>query len=176
MPGCWANPISRMRPWNTVLTNNLPRTGKDDSEGPGLSGDLDPESRLSQQRSELVCQDPISGDPRPYGEGDGMLHVQRIYGLYTERFPATGVKVCLGWIEETSFNGRKRYLRSLLRFDDRAVQADTTEATKRIRQYCPSGQDKSVQHNKQVNKPINKQFNSFKEKRENIEKKGQVLE
>ena len=82
----------------------------------------------------------------------------------------------LGWIEETSFNGRKRYLRSLLRFDDSAVQADTTEATKRIRQFCPGGQDKSVQHNKQVNKPINKQFNSFKERQENIEKRGQVLE
>ena len=82
----------------------------------------------------------------------------------------------LGWIEEVCFNGRKRYLRSLLRFDDRAVQADTTEATKRIRQYCPSGQDKSVQHNKQVNKPINKLFNSLKEKKENIEKRGQVLE
>ena len=71
----------------------------------------------------------------------------------------------LGWIEETSFNGRKRYLRSLLRFDDKAVQAGTTDTTKRTRQFCPGGQDKSVQHNKQVNKPINKLFNSLKEKK-----------
>ncbi len=67
-----------MRPWNTVLTNNLPRAEKDEFNGPGLSGNLDPEGGLSEQGGELVCQDPISGDSRLHGKGDGMLHVQRI--------------------------------------------------------------------------------------------------
>ncbi len=37
---------------------------------------MDTQIGLSEYRGELVCQDPISGDPQLYRERKGMLHVQ----------------------------------------------------------------------------------------------------
>lgn len=82
----------------------------------------------------------------------------------------------LGWIEEESFDGRKRYLRSLLRFDDKPVRAATTKMSMQDGQKCLGRHDRSVVYNKLVNKPINKQFNYLKKEKENLKKRGEVLE
>ncbi|MCM4167162.1 hypothetical protein KCTC52924_02742 [Arenibacter antarcticus] len=73
----------------------------------------------------------------------------------------------LGWIEETSFNGRKRYLKSLLRFSVNTGEPDRTKVSGQPRRFCRGSIDKSVQHNKQVKKQETKQFTFLKEEKEN---------
>ncbi|WP_051254301.1 helix-turn-helix domain-containing protein [Arenibacter latericius] len=73
----------------------------------------------------------------------------------------------LGWIEETAFDGRKRYLKSLLRFNIYNGKADRTKASEQRRQYSPGCIDKNVYHNKPVTKQRIKQFTFLKEEKEN---------
>jgi biotin operon repressor len=73
----------------------------------------------------------------------------------------------LGWIVETSFNGRRRYLKSLLRFEPETGDPAPTKVSGLTRQNCPGSIDKSVQHTKQVTKQVTKQFTFLKEKEKN---------
>lgn len=79
----------------------------------------------------------------------------------------------LGWIEEASFDGRKRYLKSRLRFSFRTVDPARTKVSGQHGQFCRGSMDKSVQHNKPAIKPIKKSITSLKGK---IENRGQILE
>src|SRR5690606_6874306 len=58
----------------------------------------------------------------------------------------------LDWIEETSFNGRKRYLRSLLRFGSGTGDPAPTAVSGLPRHFCQGSMDKSVEYTKQVTK------------------------
>src|SRR5665811_1375638 len=58
----------------------------------------------------------------------------------------------IGWIEETAFDGRKRYLRSALRFSFRTVDPEWTIVTKQHGQFCRGSDDNNVHHNKPVTK------------------------
>jgi hypothetical protein len=58
----------------------------------------------------------------------------------------------LGWIEETSFNGRKRYLRSLLRFGSGTGDPAPTMVSGLPGQKCHGSMDKSVEYTKQETK------------------------
>jgi hypothetical protein len=64
----------------------------------------------------------------------------------------------LGWIEETAFNGRRRYLTSLLRFNVKTGGPGRTKMSGQPGQFCRGGMVKSVHHNKQVIKQEIKQF------------------
>ena len=73
----------------------------------------------------------------------------------------------LGWIEETSFNGRKRYLRSLLRFGFKMGDPAPTRVSGLPRQKCPGSMDKNVEYTKQVTKQGKKEFTFLKEENKN---------
>tara|TARA_R100000935_G_scaffold14547_1_gene29152 strand:- start:35375 stop:35827 length:453 start_codon:yes stop_codon:yes gene_type:complete len=73
----------------------------------------------------------------------------------------------LGWIEETSFNGRKRYLRSLLSFGSKMCDPAPTIASGQHGQKCRGSMDKSVEYTKQVTKQEKKEFTFLKEKNKN---------
>ncbi|WP_281541114.1 helix-turn-helix domain-containing protein [Maribacter aestuarii] len=73
----------------------------------------------------------------------------------------------LGWIAETSFNGRRRYLKSLLRFGHRTGDPAWTMVSGQPGHKCPVSTDKSVGYTKQVIKKGNKPFTSLKEEKEN---------
>jgi hypothetical protein len=79
----------------------------------------------------------------------------------------TSLKV-LGWISETSFDGRKRYLKSNLNIDFQIGESEKTQVTSQDTDSFPSSLDTNVQHNIPVNKPIN---SSFKKKTEDLPKK-----
>lgn len=66
----------------------------------------------------------------------------------------------VGWIEETSFDGRKRYLRSLMKISFDTGKAELTDTSNQHGQKCRGSIDKNVQHIK----PIIKQDYSFKRK------------
>ena len=73
----------------------------------------------------------------------------------------------LEWIEETSFDGRKRYLRSRLRFSFQTVDADLTILSRQRGKFCRTSIDKNDHHNKPVTKQNIKPFTSLKVKNEN---------
>ncbi|MCM4171827.1 helix-turn-helix domain-containing protein [Arenibacter sp. TNZ] len=73
----------------------------------------------------------------------------------------------LGWIEETAFNGRRRYLKSLLRFNDRNGGPGRTKMSGQPGQFCRGSMVKSVHHNKQGIKQEIKQFTFLKEEKNN---------
>ncbi len=73
----------------------------------------------------------------------------------------------MGWIAETSFNGRKRYLKSLLRFGPESGYPAPTKVSGLPRQNCRGSIDKSVYHTKQEIKQVTKQFTFLKEKEKN---------
>ena len=79
----------------------------------------------------------------------------------------------LGWIEEVAFDGRKRYLRSMLRFSFRTVDADLTIVSRRKGQFFPTSNVKSDHHNKPTIKQHRKSITSLKEK---IENRSPILE
>lgn len=79
----------------------------------------------------------------------------------------------LGWIEEVAFDGRKRYLRSMLRFSFRTVDADLTIVSRRKGQFFPASNVKSDHHNKPTIKQHRKSITYLKEK---IENRSQILE
>ncbi len=73
----------------------------------------------------------------------------------------------LGWIAETSFNGRRRYLKSLIRFEPRTGNPDQTMVSGQPGHKCPHSTDKSVEYTKPVIKKGKKQFTSLIEEKEN---------
>ncbi|WP_245795580.1 hypothetical protein [Arenibacter nanhaiticus] len=79
----------------------------------------------------------------------------------------------MGWIEETAFNGRRRYLKSLLRFNVKTGEPDRTKVSGQPGSFCRGSSDKSVQHNKPVKKQRTKQFTFLKEENKN---RGSILE
>ena len=78
----------------------------------------------------------------------------------------------LGWIEETSFNGRKRYLKSLLRFGSRTGDPARTIVSAQSGHLCRGSMVKSVGYNKQVIKKEKKEFTFLKEE----ENRSPILE
>ena len=86
-----------------------------------------------------------------------MLYVQQVHRFLSSYFRTTG------WIEETSFNGRKRFLRSLIHFGYDTGDPDMTLMAWKHWLYWLGGMDKSVQHNKQVIKKDKKKF-SYKQR------------
>lgn len=79
----------------------------------------------------------------------------------------------LGWIEEVSFDGRKRYLRSMLQFSFKAVDSELTVLS---RQHGKSYRN-SIDNNDHHNKPITKQpKNSITSLKVNIENRSPILE
>ncbi len=79
----------------------------------------------------------------------------------------------IGWIEETAFDGRKRYLRSALRFSFRTVDPDRTIPSRQHGRSYRSSDDKNVHHNKPVTKQNIRSITSLKEK---IENRSPILE
>jgi hypothetical protein len=79
----------------------------------------------------------------------------------------------IGWIEEVSFDGRKRYLRSLLQYSFREGEADLTKVSRQHGHFLPARHVKSVYHNKPVTKQTIKSITSLKEKSQN---NTQILE
>lgn len=72
-----------------------------------------------------------------------------------------------GWMEETSFNGRKRHLKSLLQLRVKTGQTGRMERSGLPGQDRRGSPDKSVQHTKQVIKENKKQFTFLNEEKEN---------
>ena len=79
----------------------------------------------------------------------------------------------IGWIEEVSFDGRRRYLKSALEFNFRTGVPETTKVSGQHGQFCRGSDDKSVHHNKPVTKQNIKSITSLKEK---IENRSPILE
>ncbi|MEM7485418.1 MAG: helix-turn-helix domain-containing protein [Bacteroidota bacterium] len=79
----------------------------------------------------------------------------------------------LGWIEEVSFDGRKRYLRSMLQFSFRTVDSDLTILSRQHRKFYRNSIDKNGNHNKPITKQHKKSITSLKE---NIENRSSILE
>jgi DNA-binding transcriptional ArsR family regulator len=64
----------------------------------------------------------------------------------------------LGWITETHFDGRKRYLKSNLEINFQTGEAALTKLSKPERHKNPSSLDKNVYHNIPINKSIDFSF------------------
>lgn len=79
----------------------------------------------------------------------------------------------IGWIEETAFDGRKRYLKSMLQFSFRTFDSDLTILSRQHGHFLPGSTVKSVHHNKPVTKQPIKSITSLKEKFQN---RTQILE
>lgn len=79
----------------------------------------------------------------------------------------------IGWIEEVAFDGRKRYLRSLLQFSFRTGDTDLTKVSRQHRQFLPGSHVNNVYDNKPVTKQTIKSITSLKEKNQNS---TQILE
>ena len=79
----------------------------------------------------------------------------------------------LGWVEEASFDGRRRYLKSMLQFSFRSVDSDLTILSRQHRQFYPNSSDKNDHHNKPITKQAKKSITSLKE---NIENRSPILE
>ena len=78
----------------------------------------------------------------------------------------------IGWIEETAFDGRKRYLRSMLQFSFRTVDSDLTLMSRQQGQFLPNSNVKNDHHNKPITKQHNKSITFLKE---NIENRSSIL-
>ncbi len=79
----------------------------------------------------------------------------------------------LGWVEEASFDGRKRYLKSMLQFSFRSVDSDLTILSRQHRQFYPNSIDKNDHQNKPITKQAKKSITSLKQ---NIENRSPILE
>lgn len=75
----------------------------------------------------------------------------------------------IGWIEEVSFNGRKRFLRSVLEFRFRTVEPAMTKVTKQHGQFRLGSNDRNVQYIKQVTKQETKPITYLKVKNSILE-------
>lgn len=79
----------------------------------------------------------------------------------------------VGWIEGTAFDGRKRYLKSLLCFSFKTGKPVKTKMSRQHRQSLLGSIDKNVYQTKPVTKPETKKFTFLKEK---IENRSPILE
>ncbi len=79
----------------------------------------------------------------------------------------------IGWIETVAFDGRKRYLRSMLQFSFRTVDSDLTILSRQHRKFYRNRIDKNDHHNKPITKQNKKSITSLKE---NIENRSPILE
>ena len=79
----------------------------------------------------------------------------------------------IGWIEEVAFDGRKRYLRSLLQFSFRTGDSDLTKVSRQPGHSLPGSHVNNVYHNKPVTKQPIKSITSLKDKSKN---RTQILE
>ena len=79
----------------------------------------------------------------------------------------------IGWIDETAFDGRKRYLKSMLQFSFRTVDSDLTILSRQPGKYYRNSIDKNDHHNKPITKQHKKSITSLKE---NIENRSPILE
>jgi biotin operon repressor len=68
----------------------------------------------------------------------------------------------IGWIEETAFDGRKRYLKSCMRIDFNSGEAELTMPSNQNSKLSPNSLDKNVQYIKPI---IKQDYNSFKKKK-----------
>src|SRR5680860_827540 len=73
----------------------------------------------------------------------------------------------IGWIEEIAFDGRKRYLKSALRFSFQTVDPDRTIVSRQRGRSYRGSDDNSVHHNKPVTKQNIRSITSLKGKTEN---------
>lgn len=78
----------------------------------------------------------------------------------------------IGWIKETGFDGRKRYLQSCLSFDFRIDDPETTLSSSLPRQKCRGRSDIDVYHTNKKKKPNTKKNTFLKE---NQNKRGTTL-
>lgn len=79
----------------------------------------------------------------------------------------------IGWIEETAFDGRKRFLKSVLQFSFRTVDPDRTILARQQGQNYRDRNDTNVHHTKPITKQPKKSITSLKEK---IENRSPILE
>ena len=79
----------------------------------------------------------------------------------------------IGWIEEVAFDGRRRYMRSVLQFSFRTFDADRTKMSRQQGQSYRNSKDRNGYQNKQTNKQLTKPVTSLKE---NIENRSPILE
>ncbi len=79
----------------------------------------------------------------------------------------------IGWIDETAFDGRKRYLKSMLQFSFRTVDSDLTILSRQPGKFYRNSIDKNDHHNKPITKQHKKSITSLKE---NIENRSSILE
>ena len=75
----------------------------------------------------------------------------------------------IGWIEEVSFDGRRRFLRSALEFSFRTVEPATTKVSKQHGQFLRGSNDKNVHHIKQGTKQDTKPITYLKIKNSILE-------
>jgi hypothetical protein len=75
----------------------------------------------------------------------------------------------IGWIEEVSFNGRKRYLRSVLEFRFGTVEPARAKVSKQHGQFRRGSNDRNVQYIKQVTKQETKPITYLKVKNSILE-------
>lgn len=79
----------------------------------------------------------------------------------------------VGWIEEVGFDGRKRYLKSVLQFSFRTVKPDKTIVSSQKRHSLPTSNATNGYHNKPFTKSENKSKNLLFKR---MDKRGQILE
>lgn len=79
----------------------------------------------------------------------------------------------IGWIEEVAFDGRRRYMRSVLQFSFRTLDADRTKMSRQQGLSYRNSKDRNGYQNKQTNKQLTKPVTSLKE---NIENRSPILE
>ncbi len=75
----------------------------------------------------------------------------------------------MGWIEEVSFDGRRRYLRSTLEFSFRTGEATTTKVSRQHGQFYRGSHVINVYHTKQGTKQDIKSINYLKVKNRILE-------
>ncbi len=75
----------------------------------------------------------------------------------------------IGWIEEVSFDGRKRFLRSALEFSFRTVEPATTKVSRQHGQFYRGSNDRNDYHIKQGTKQDIKSINYLKVKNRILE-------
>ncbi len=75
----------------------------------------------------------------------------------------------IGWIEEVSFDGRRRFLRSALEFSFRTVEPATTKVSRQHGQFYRGSNDRNVHHIKQGTKQDTKPINYLKVKNSILE-------
>lgn len=83
----------------------------------------------------------------------------------------------IGWIEETSFDGRKRFLRSKMEIDFNSGKAELTKASNLNRKESHVSIDKNVYYTKPITKQVYSNIKQGNLGKPNLQKKkrGQIL-